>query len=159
MNLSEEHIINLKLIYESNGQSMHKLKFIDTFGNPHPQPETIISELIEFDYIEIEDDPSIFFLTTSGYEQVEIINNGLQHYNDVTKEIQVDYFTKSIEKLGIKRFKKIIFIWLIGFGIILTVYSFLNGHTNKRAVNDIEIILTDEMKQDIRKKAKKQRIR
>ncbi|MDC7997989.1 hypothetical protein [Gilvibacter sediminis] len=72
--LEEEHIINLKRIYESENQSLHKAEFVDEAGNPHSDYERVLLELVAMDYIESENDEDIFFLTSFGYDCVEQLN-------------------------------------------------------------------------------------
>ncbi len=124
MNLTEEYIANLKLIYGSENQSVNRTEFIDEDGNLHPEPEKIISELVELDCIETETDENVFFLTTYGFDCVEqlTINGTKENYN--RNEIQTDTFNEFVNRIGEKNFKKYIFIWLISFGIFVAVCKF-----------------------------------
>lgn len=133
---------------------MHKTKFIDESGVSHPEFERIIAELVEMDFIETENEEQIFYLTTSGYDFVEELigkQRGKTHKREV---IQIDQSTELIRKFGTKKFKKFIVFWLISFGFFVAVHRFYFPNSLKSNEAQIEVIITDERVNEIKKQVK-----
>ena len=126
------------------------MDFIDQEGNPHPNNEQIISELLKMDYIETGNDKNIYFLTTTGYDCVEGLKRKETNTIQESKEIQLDSLTELIHNFGTKKFKKYIFIWLFLFGIFVTVFKYFFPNSFQKDKPKIEVILNDEMIDDIK---------
>ena len=130
---------------------MYKTDFIDEDGNPHPDNERITSELLAMDYIVTENDENLFFLTATGYDCVEEINGKKEKIISESSQIQPEHLKEMIHKLGAKKYKKYIFIWLISFGIFATLYKYFFPSTFQNNKQDIEVVLTEEVIDDIKK--------
>lgn len=151
LNIEKEHILNLKRIYESENESLHKADFIDEEGKSHPNCTQIIAELIELDFIETENDENTFFLTTAGYDFVE----GLINREKVREVSQSDVIKPEqlIHALGAKKVKKYLFIWLVLFGASVAVYKYYFPNALQNNKPQVEIILTDEALENIKQQA------
>lgn len=120
--LTNEHIRNLELIFNTDGQVISAKEFVDENGNPAADSDRIIAELTTMDYIENENEYTIFYLTTLGYEVLERVKQG-------KPEIQKDPFgtldTVAMEVIIKFGNYKFIFSWLIALGIIYELYRWL----------------------------------
>ncbi len=130
---------------------MHKTDFVDEEGNTHPNCERVVSELEAMDYIETENDENVFFLTTFGYDYVEELNGKKERIIPMRRTIQSENLTEIIHNFGSKKFKKYIFIWLISFGVFVAAYKYFFPSSFKNKKSEIEVILTDEMVNDVKK--------
>jgi len=64
-------IHNLKLLYNTEGQCLHRDQFQTLLGTALEEPKEIIELLIKHDLIETESDPNIYYLTTETYHFIE----------------------------------------------------------------------------------------
>ena len=62
---------NLVLISKNEKEGLHKSKFLTSIDGESLDIEFIIKSLENYDLIETETDPNVYFLTPSGYDFVE----------------------------------------------------------------------------------------
>lgn len=72
--------INLKKIYESDGQQLAKGDFEGLRGESYIHTEELIRDLEELHFIETEYEEGVYFLTEQGYLYIE--QEGLDSKND-----------------------------------------------------------------------------
>lgn len=145
MYLTEEHIKNVKLIFDSENESINSTEFIDENGNPHPQPTLLIDELLELDLIEVESDNKLVFLTPLGYEVAEGEWETQTDASHERRTLQAKDILKFANQLGVKKTKKYVFIALFLFAFLAALYAhFYSGDSNNKSP-DLDAIFTEKV--------------
>ena len=80
-------LVNLELIFKSENQCLHKDDFIDLNQKRISDSSELIAYLLDKNLIEIEEDASVFYLTTEGYEAHES-----WHWYDPNLDFEEDDF-------------------------------------------------------------------
>ena len=114
---------NLLRIYEAENQSLHITEFLITGDGVHSIPQRIVSELVDFDLIETEDDKNVFYLTTAGYNYVEqiILGKGSKK-NQSTDIFEMKDIEEYLSQFGRKKMHLYIVLWLGLLALLATLY-------------------------------------
>lgn len=126
-------LINLDLIFRSNNQCLHKDDFVDLNQKRIADSSELVTYLLNNNLIEIEEDASVFYLTTEGYEVHE---SWVWYDPDLIPEmpvrrVQDSYSLPDVQKEKVIRPSVRMKVFIVGFLVMIGTYIIQGELTEK----------------------------
>ncbi|UII27918.1 hypothetical protein LVD15_05720 [Fulvivirga maritima] len=119
MNITDDHIVILGAIYDTEGQALNIATFCQEREVPKEKVDPLVSELVANDMIETEEEEGVYFLTPYGYEYLEAYDYGEKKPR---KEAFQDFgrLNEAVQEMGSSKALKRTTFWLLLFGVVIT---------------------------------------
>ena len=145
MYLTEEHIKNVHVIFESENECITIKEFVDEHGYYLPDPRALIDELLELDLIETENDGRLFFLTPLGYEVAEGEWERQPEKSNQKATLKAEDILELTRQIGPKKTKKYVLIGLFLFAVVVALYAHFYSDELNNKNSELDTILTEEI--------------
>ncbi|MBL3654864.1 hypothetical protein [Fulvivirga sediminis] len=119
MNITDDHIVILGAIHDSNEQALNITEFCLEKQVPKEKVDPLVNDLEEYDMIETEEEEGVYYLTPYGYEYLEKYDYGEKKPR---KEAFQDFgrLNEAVQEMGSSKALKRTTLWLLIFGVLIT---------------------------------------